>query len=521
MPSKQTIFKSNKNLDFQIEEALSKLLYDPLGFVYWAYPWKKKGTVLHHEEGPDEWQRDFLNEIGDLMYRQEIGEIGNLIQYAVKAGRGPGKTTVLAWIQHWFVSTRPKCQGVVTANTKTQLETRTWRELAKWHDLSVHKHWFEFRQSKFLSKFNPTTWFLTPVVWSKENAQAVAGAHENYVIIVFDEASNIDDIIWDTIEGGLTDPHVLWIVAGNPTLTTGRFRECWREYKHRWITRTIDSRTSKRADKEQIAKWIEDRGEDDDFVRVWVKGEFPKVSVIQFIPDDVVEQAVNRTVIESDVRGYPILIGVDIARHGRNYNAIYVRQGYYTHELWTLPTRIENLMEMVGYIHAKIVYYRNLARGKEPFVFIDVGMGYGIIDRLRELQTRNVFEVNFGAAASEPTKYNKKRAEMYARLKRWLMEGGKIPDNANLKQGLVSIQAGEDKKSRLQCTEPYLSLTSKKDIKESIPLDEADALACTFAMPIGIEMADYRREPQKIVDSVENPFYFGRNSSYLDLRGLQ
>ena len=49
---------------------------------------------------------------------------------ATASGHGIGKSTLVAWIVAWIVvwimSTRPHCQGTVTANTFTQLQTKTW-----------------------------------------------------------------------------------------------------------------------------------------------------------------------------------------------------------------------------------------------------------------------------------------------------------------------------------------------------------------------------------------------------------
>lgn len=514
-----------KTIDEQLKELMfGELKFNPLAFVMFNYPWKQKGTPLEFEQGPDQWQAETLKEIGDLTKRQETGDYGNVIQYAIKAGRGPGKTALFAWLMSWFIGTRPGCTGVVTANTKVQLETKTWRELAKWHGMALNKHWFDWKQSKYKCTIDPDypeTWFIVPIVWTKENPQSIAGTHESYVIYLMDEASTIPDIIKETLEGGLTDDHVLWVVGGNPTETSGWFKECWGEFAHRWITKTVDIRNTRRASKpqvkEQIQHWIEDYGEDHDFVRVWVKGEFPRASVKQFIPDDVVDLASKRTVDREIFKGYPIIIGVDTARHGASRNVIYVRQGYYTHEMWKYEGRIENTMEMVGYILAKVKYYTALRRGIVPYTMIDVGgVGFGIIDRLRELGTLNIFDVNFGINAGEPNKYSNKRAEMYALTKKWLMEGGCIPNDETLKKGLTAVHAGQDKKERLV-------LEGKKEMaaRGEKELDEADALACTFCVPIGLEIRDTRTESQKIMDFVEqNAAYYNTVTQYIDFGSL-
>lgn len=487
--------------DKQLGKELSKYVFDPLGFVYFAYPWGQSGSMLELQDGPDVWQQEVLGDIGELCTKQVQGDYGNVIQYAIKAGRGPGKTALLAWLMHWFLTSRPySSNGVITANTKVQLETKSWRELAKWWAVSVHKDWFEHNASKFFYKLDSKTRFITPIVWSKERPQSIAGLHEEYVLTIFDEASDIDDIIWETVEGGMTDPNCLWIVAGNPTRNDGRFKQCWGDFAHRWVTKTVDSRTSKRADKNKIREWEEDYGEDSDFFRVWVKGDFPNASVSQFISEELAKGAVNKRLERGDFVGYPVLMGIDVARQGNNRNVIYTRQGYKTLDLFKIHGRIENTMEMVGYVTQKMMEW------KPRYIFIDVGMGYALIDRLRQLGHRNIIEVNFGKKAGEENKYANKRAEMWGLMKKWLFEGGQIPDNSDLVGGLTAINAGEDKKSRLL-------LQSKRDIPDSVSIDEADALACTFAFPVDIDFSELRTPAQVMIDRVEGrDMYFNQNS---------
>ena len=71
---------------------------------------------------------------------------------------------------------------------------------------------------------------------------------------------------------------------GNSTRNSGRFRERFGRFRHRWACVQIDSRTVEGTNKEQIAKWIEDYGEDSDFVRVRVRGVFPCAGSMQFNP---------------------------------------------------------------------------------------------------------------------------------------------------------------------------------------------------------------------------------------------
>jgi hypothetical protein len=84
------------------------------------------------------------------------------------------------------------------------------------------------------------TWRVDAITRSEQNTEAIAGLHNKgrRAFALLDEASAIPDPVWDTIEGALTDAdtELVWAVFGNPTRTTGRFRECFAggRFAHRW-----------------------------------------------------------------------------------------------------------------------------------------------------------------------------------------------------------------------------------------------------------------------------------------------
>lgn len=447
---------------------------DPEHFVMMVYPWGKAGTVLADETGPDEWQLSTLRIIRAEIRKRLSGEYPDLaaIRVAIASGNGVGKTTLIAWILHWFISTRPFPQIVATANTKTQLTTKTWRELSKWHGLSIHKHWFEWTATQFKLKAKPDLWFGTATPWSKANAQAFAGTHEQHVLMLFDEASHIDNLIWETAEGAMTTPGAMWFAFGNPMLNTGRFRECWTRFRRRWITVQVDSRGAKKADKKQIMEWIEDYGIDSDFVRSHVLGEFPAAGPMQLIPVDLVDAAVARDVPWKFIpAGAPRLMGIDVARGGENETVFVFRQGQKM-----MPNiyryRVNDLMRIAAYAAEKI-------RDLEPdVVFVDAtGMGSGVFDRLIQLGFDNVVDVfsgNRGDVMEKKVYYNP-RIEMWGRMKAWL-KSGDIPNDRQLREDLIGPEYFFD-------TNQLMRLEPKEDLLErGIPSpDTADALALTFA----------------------------------------
>ena len=116
---------------------------DPLGFVKYVFPWGE-GDLEGHT-GPDTWQEELLKDVGRHIQEGE----GKSYQHACASGHGIGKGAVTAWLILHQMACRKNLNGVVTANTKQQLETKTWRELALWHSRSIIKPWFEWTATKF------------------------------------------------------------------------------------------------------------------------------------------------------------------------------------------------------------------------------------------------------------------------------------------------------------------------------------------------------------------------------------
>ena len=454
--------------DANLIDICAKGRYDPYLWVLAMFPWGKRR--LSEYPGPDDWQRDTLNAMKQEMLKRLTPDTAlGAIQVATASGHGVGKTALVSWIILWFMSTRDNPQIIVTANTKSQLTDKTWRELAKWHKMAYNKDWFEWTATRFYQKQHPETWFASLVPWSKEKSEAFAGAHEKDVLLIYDEASGIDDVIWEVSEGAMTTPGAMWVAFGNPTRNTGRFRECWGKFRHRWITQQVDSREAAMANRAQIDQWIADYGEDSDFVRIRVKGEFPRAGSNQFIASDIVERAIARKV---DVPyGTPKIMGVDVARFGDDQSVIVLRHGRKVEKIYKF--RELDTMQFSARVAA-------LANQYEPdAIFVDgVGIGAGVVDRLIQLGF-DVMEVQAGRNASEDKVYYNLRAEMWARMREWL-ETADIPDDPDLKNDLIGPEYGFDAKMRIQ-------LEKKEDMKARglASPDVGDAIAQTFSYNVG------------------------------------
>jgi hypothetical protein len=470
---------ANPNLEQQLIDDIAGFTHDPLGFVLYAFDWGV-GELAKFPDGPDQWQREVLTEIGDKLKSGAISGVSEAIQIAVASGHGIGKSAKVSWIILWALSTFEDTKGVVTANTDNQLRTKTWAELAKWYRLCIVKDWFHCTATAIFSKDkeHEKTWRIDMIPWSVNNTEAFAGLHNqgNRILIVFDEASSIDDPIWEVTEGAMTDEdtEIIWVAFGNPTMNTGRFRECFGKYKHRWSHRQIDSRTVKITNKAQIAKWIEDYGVDSDFVKVRVRGMFPSASLKQYISTEDVDKAYGRHYRTDQYDFAAKIITVDPSWEGDDEFVIGMRQGLQFKVLAHYPKN-DNDVQMANII------MRLEDEHQADAVFIDGGYGTGIVSVGRSLG-RTWQLVWFGEKAIDPGCINK-RAEMWKLTRDWLKEGGAIPEDPILHADLIGPQTVGRPDGKLQ-------IESKADMKRRgiASPNRGDALCLSFAYPVAKSM---------------------------------
>jgi len=461
-------------------DELGTFAYDPVAFVMWAFPWGEKGTELAKETGPDEWQMWVLKQV-----RDGILDFNQAMLIAVTSGHGIGKSALVGWLIWWAFSTFQGTRGVITANTENQLKTKTWVEIAKWHRLFIAKELFKCTATALFAKDEESAreWRIDIVPWSERNTEAFAGLHNagKRIIIIFDEASAIPDIIFETTEGALTDldTEIMWFLFGNPTRESGRFRECFEggRFAHRWTSREVDSRTVKRTNKEQLDAWIKDYGIDSDFVRVRVLGKFPRTDATSFITRELVEMAIARQLPEGG-KG-PVVLGVDVARFGDDLSVIWPRQG---RDARSLPVRYYQGIDTVQLTHQVIRAYNDF---DAQAVFVDGGgVGAGVVDNLRA-QGVNVYEVQFGGKSDDliagEASYHNKRSEIWGGTREFL-KNGIIPEKI-AERLMVNEATGPEYTITIK---DKIQLESKSLMKSrGLPSpDFWDALACTFAYPI-------------------------------------
>lgn len=465
--------ESHDNPLIGLIEDLARFEFDPLGFVMWAFPWGEPGTSLASKAGPEKWQIEVLEEIGRVL--REGGDLGAVVRTAVSAGRGVGKSALVAWIILWAISTFEDTRGSVTANTETQLRTKTWAELSKWHQQFIARDLFTLTATAIYAADpdHQKTWRIDAIPWSENKPEAIAGAHNEgkRALYLFDEASPIPDIIWEFTEGAMTEANtqIIWSVFGNHTRTTGQFHKITTR-SSRWKTWRVDARDVSFANLSEIQAWIDEYGEDSDFVRVHVKGLAPRAGFSNFISPELTEGARRREVPLAAYQAYPLILAVDPARFGDDFSVLTLRQGLKVH--WQQAFSGFDGPDLAGRIWEIVQQQPGIA----CIVYDAIGNGADLDSSLKRIPGHmpQLIPVMWGVPAKDDKQYFNLRAECWGRMRDWLKHG-EIPDDDILCDELTSLDYGHDAMFRIQ-------LQSKKDIKKNggKSPDRADSLALTF-----------------------------------------
>lgn len=463
-----------EQVERELTEFLAGFADDPLGFVESAYTWNYGD--LPHAAGPRRWQREILATIRDHLRGPNART--KPLRIAVASGNGIGKSALVGWLIGWALSTHVDARAKITASKGEQLATKTVPETSKWFRNLINAHWWEVRAQSIKVKdpHHRDTWRADFETWSEENTEGFAGLHNQgkIILLLMDEASGIPDAIWEVSDTALTDANtiIIWVAFGNPTRNSGRFRECFGGDKGRWITFQVDSRTVEGTNHDIYKEMVEKYGEDHDYVRVHVKGEFPRTSDLQFIPSELV--AIARKYTAQGYANLPKILSVDVARQGADQTVIGWRQGRKSVILgrYRGSDNVQVAERTIAFMETE----------KPDATVIDGdGLGAGVVDHIkaRGYDTR-LFEFHGGGKPFDSAAYYNKRAEVWGLMRDWLRDGAEIPDDPELAADLTTPEYG------LRGDHGQIQLERKDDMRKrglNSP-DCADMLAMTFAVKV-------------------------------------
>lgn len=393
---------------------------------------------------------------------------------AVRSGHGVGKSAELSWLIYWWLLTRFPAKVPVTAPTTHQLEDVLWGEASKWHramKFDLLKNMIEVKADRIVLKAAPNESFAVARTARKEQPEAFQGFHSENLLFLVDEASGVEDIIFEVGEGSMSTVGAKSVMMGNPTRTSGYFYNAFHKDRSKWITQKISCEDSKLVAPAYIEDMGAKYGKDSNIYRVRVLGEFPITDDDSVIPLHLCEAAIHRDVEPTE---YQAVWGVDVARFGSARTALAKRQGN------KLLAKIKSwsgkdTMQVAGLI--KLEYEDTPSKELPVEILIDViGIGAGVVDRCSELGLP-VRGINVAETFAVKEQYLRMRDELWFKAKEWLeARDCSMPDDADLIGELTTPKYKITSAGKIQ-------VESKDDMaKRGIRSpDLADAFCLTFA----------------------------------------
>ncbi|MBE3576892.1 MAG: hypothetical protein IMX00_04300 [Limnochordales bacterium] len=329
---------------------------------------------------------------------------------AVASCNAAGKSWLAARAAAWFLDVYRPSVVVTTAPTDRQVRHIIWKEIhaaaaaaeRAGHPLGgelLTKTW-RFSEEHFAIGFATKDY----------DPDAFQGLHAPHLLVIADEAAGISEPIWEGIMAILRGQHTRLLAIGNPTSLEGTFFRAfsspgwWTTHISAFDTPNLQGRgvvIPGLVTPEDVESARQDWGEGSFLWQSRILGQFPTQLTDTLIAITWVEIAANQDYQpEGDVE-----VGADIARYGSDETVFVARAGACAFAAESHQK--QDTMETVG----RLLAFADRVQAKVLKVDV-VGMGAGVVDRLRELQREGrlrpgvqIMEMNAGAKPLDDRKY--------------------------------------------------------------------------------------------------------------------
>ncbi len=395
---------------------------------------------------------------------------------AVASGHKVSKSHTAAGIALWFYSSFEDARVVLTSTTSRQVDQILWRELKMLHARSGRCALCKLEDRARAARHEPPgprpckhsacldgeprelarTGLKSPdfreiVGFTAKEAEAVAGVSGKNLLYIPDEASGIDDAVFEAIEGNRAGGARI-VMFSNPTRTEGEFYEAFHSKAAFYKTIRISSEETPNVKAGRVVvpglatrEWVDEKrlewGEDSALYKIRVKGEFVLNETGRIFSVHAITESEARW---ADAIGEGRLcIGVDPAGPGEggDESAFAVRRG---NKIIAL-VGVTGLSDEAHLVHVLglIKQYGNQRESLPPLIACDrEGVGYDVWKVLRSHADGREpkFEVigvrSSDRAAREPEIYDRVRDELWANLAAWVREGGALIPDTKLEKEL-------------------------------------------------------------------------------------
>jgi len=458
------------------------------------HPWDWVQAMWGHNDDYkySKQQEDYFTQLGKMIsakldlsqgkkLKEEKKELAEKIGLSVMSGHGTGKDACVAQTILFFLYCFSHPKIPCTAPSAHQLKDVLWAEISKWIRKSRRIHpdepqtvlgsLFEWQSEKvFYKEKKGKEWFaVARTVNSRasedEQAETLAGFHEDFLLFVIDEAAGVVDPVFKPIEGSLTGKLNLVVMIFNPTRAKGYAIKSHSGDRSRWVTLRWNSEESEIVDS-SYPKTMENKyGRDSNTYRIRVLGLPPTSDTDTLIPWDWIMDAVDRDIKVSDID--PVIKGLDVGAGG-DKSVLLTRRNDVVERI--TRHNIKDTMELTGRASMEI------DEDEAKACCVDViGIGKGVYDRLREYK-KGIYGVDVRRTPRNEERFSRLRDELWWKVREKFEQGViSIPNDQELIDQLGSVKYEIDSNGRVK-------IESKERMRKrgmSSP-DEADALCLSY-----------------------------------------
>lgn len=346
-----------------------------------------------------------------LLYLVQCGHL----KIACKSGQGPGKTKTGFVVSLFWTFQRRGAMTLVNGPKMEQLKHGFLSEGAKVLKRAHPVLQKLIRVTKscvyFGTKADEANWRILPV--TAADATKLQGKHNENMNLLVDESSGVDDEIFETLEGTLSNTQSEFtpdaqqgcmLLLGNPNLAAGYFYETFYGIRSKdWITVTFNAEESPIVKQSRLKEFEQIYGRESNFYRVRVLGEFPLGDANAIVLEDDFAFCCQRdeALREAAKLRSPgqRVISIDFARRGGDECVCIIRVGGLVLQMKIFPRTPD--FEPIQAIRWAMGQQKELGwtDRETDYVIDSVGIGQGLAYPLIEAG-KEVFEFNSGSTAS-------------------------------------------------------------------------------------------------------------------------
>ncbi len=377
---------------------------------------------------------------------------------SIVSGHGIGKSALISLLVIWFLFVHPNCRIGCTAPSQAGLYDVLWSEIKKWIQKMPQQvqEMYIWESTHIRMKEDPNEWFARAKTASKENTEALAGIHADWVMLIADEASGVEEPVFETMEGSLTSGNILVFLISNGTRSTGYFYNTHHKDSLMWQNYSFSSLDSPRVDQKYVDGIVQKYGVDSTQYAIRVEGKFPDEGVMD-------EKGYVQMFNEKDLHFVPF--DMDWKPIGRVIGALDASGEGQDTSVWAVKDRQrigivteEHISTAASMAIKSITVCDKYQIDPIDFVVDAFGSGMNVSQEIalataQQKRPWRVTAINSGEVCEEEEDrelYINKRAEAYYKLKIFLQQGGQIMEHPKIKDQLLSIRFRRTANGRIQ-----------------------------------------------------------------------